>query len=399
MTRRFAVAQLGARMHYAVPRILEEHGMLERLYTDLCAAKGWPRALARLPRRLRPAAVARLAARDPGGVPRSRIHSLSAFGLAYACRRAAIRTPSGYTAVHLWAGRAFCERIVRNGLRDAAGVYAFNSAALELLRHARRHGLAAVLEQTLAPAEIEDRVLAAERDRFPGWEQAGDVRRPEFIERERAEWDAATTILCGSEFVRRGIAECGGPAGRCAVVPYGVDPRTEPRVREPHSPLRVLTAGALCLRKGSPYLLEAARLLGARAHFRAVGPIAVTPRAAQALAEHLELAGPAPRSAMAAHYGWADVFLLPTLLEGSATVCYEALAAGLPVITTPEAGSPVRDGIEGFLVPSRAPEAIAARLERLIALPELLPELSRNAIARSLEFTVARYARRLIAAL
>ena len=42
----FVVGQLGARMHYAVPRILQRIGRLEHLYTDICAAKGWPRVLA-----------------------------------------------------------------------------------------------------------------------------------------------------------------------------------------------------------------------------------------------------------------------------------------------------------------------------------------------------------------
>ena len=49
------VAQLGARMHYAVPRILERVGLLERLYTDICAQKGWPRWLRMVPSALRPA--------------------------------------------------------------------------------------------------------------------------------------------------------------------------------------------------------------------------------------------------------------------------------------------------------------------------------------------------------
>ena len=46
----------------------------------------------------------------------------------------------------------------------------------------------------------------------------------------------------------------------------------------------------------------------------------------------------------------ADVFVFPSLFEGSAVVTYEALASGLPSIVTPRAGSVVRDGIEGFLV-------------------------------------------------
>jgi len=102
---------------------------------------------------------------------------------------------------------------------------------------------------------------------------------------------------------------------------------------------------------------------------------------------------------MPAQYAWADVFLLPTLCEGSATVCYEALAAGLPVITTPNAGSVVRDGLDGFVVPIRDPEAIAEKLEILARDRELLWWMSNKARERAREFTVEKYGERLIATL
>jgi len=42
------VAQLGARMHYAVPRILHEAGALDRFFTDICATGAWARTLGAL---------------------------------------------------------------------------------------------------------------------------------------------------------------------------------------------------------------------------------------------------------------------------------------------------------------------------------------------------------------
>jgi len=50
--------------------------------------------------------------------------------------------------------------------------------------------------------------------------------------------------------------------------------------------------------------------------------------------------------------------VLPSLAEGSAGVIYEALASGFAVITTESAGSVVRDGIEGFIVPEGDPQAL-----------------------------------------
>jgi glycosyltransferase involved in cell wall biosynthesis len=161
----------------------------------------------------------------------------------------------------------------------------------------------------------------------------------------------------------------------------------------------VLVAGGVSLQKGAPYVLEAARALSGLAEFRWCGAVKLLPEAARRLGQYVDLRGPVPRPQMAEHYAWADVFLLPSICEGSATVCYEALTAGLPVITTPNAGSVVRDGVEGFIVPVRNAEAIVERLERLARHQELLEEMSARALDRARQFTLVKYAGRLLAAL
>jgi glycosyltransferase involved in cell wall biosynthesis len=200
--------------------------------------------------------------------------------------------------------------------------------------------------------------------------------------------------------VAQGIQAAGGPVERCRIVPYGVDGVAASGARQGNGNLRVLFCGAVGLRKGIPYLLDAAKQLPAdRFHFRLVGPVGLTERARAEVSGQAELFGAVPRPEMAAHYQWADVLVLPTLCEGSATVCYEALAAGLPVITTPNAGSVVRDGLDGFIVPIRDAKAIAEKLELLLSRRELLAEMSRNALQRASEFTLEKYQERLLAAL
>ncbi len=99
---------------------------------------------------------------------------------------------------------------------------------------------------------------------------------------------------------------------------------------------------------------------------------------------------------MRSHYEWADVFVLPTISEGSANVCYEALNAGLPVVTTTNAGSVVRDSVDGFVVPIRDVEMLRSRLVRLACDIELRQSMSEAAVQRSTEYTWSRYADRLL---
>lgn len=396
------ITLLGARMHYSVPRMLHASGRLAHFYTDICAVKGWPRLLNAVPDAMRPAALARLMGRRPADVPHHLITAFNTFGLEFARRRMAARTRTEETACYLWAGERFSRLVVRRGFGDAEMLYAFAGAALEQLEAARGRGIVAGVEQIVAPSRLLDRLVSEEQARFPEWETVPepDAAAPDFIAREEAEWQAADVILCGSEFVRDGIAACGGPVERAVVVPYGVDDsfRLPPRRRSP-GPLRVLYVGAVGLRKGAPYVLEAARRLGDRVQVRMVGPCAVSAEARARLAETVEVAGPVPRSRIRPHFAWADVFLLPSLCEGSATVVYEALAASLPVVCTPNTGSVVRNGVEGFIVPPRDADAVAAALERFLVEPELLEQMSAAAAARARDFGLDSYRRRLIEAL
>jgi glycosyltransferase involved in cell wall biosynthesis len=395
------VAQLGARMHYAVPRLLDRAGLLERLYTDICAVKGWPAALQLIPRPLRPAGVQRLLGRDPQGIPEARITAFTSFGFEYARRYARARTTDERNAAYLWSGREFGRLVVQRGFGRAKAVYVFNSAGLEILQAARQRGLKGIVEQTIAPRSVEWALLKDEAQRFPGWEAptARDAMMEDYCAREAAEWTAADLVLCGSEFVRDGIIGCGGDPAKCVVVPYGLEQTAvaAPKLKRREGPLRVLTVGAVGLRKGSPQVLVAARKLGARAEFRMVGAVQVLQEAERALRAHAQLTGVIPRADVAAQYAWADVFLLPSLCEGSATATYEAMFHGLPVICTPQTGSVVRDGLDGFIIPARDGEVIAEKLALLADKPALLAELSENARSRSTDFTLEKYGERLLA--
>jgi glycosyltransferase involved in cell wall biosynthesis len=398
----YVVTQLGARMAYAVPRILHAAGRLDHFFTDISAGKGWLSWCGRIPPALQPGELRRLTGRVVAGLPRERVTSFNLFGLRYAHLNRQARSPSEATRAFLWAGRTFCRRVLRAGLGEARGVYVFNSAGLEVLQAARAAGRRTTLEQTIAPRRIENRLIQTEVEKFPVWQApAGDDSAlAAYCDREEAEWQLADVIVCGSRFVRDGIAARGGPAERCVIVPYGVDGLAHLPPRGKHSgPLRVLVAGTVGLRKGSPYVLAAARALGNKAVFRMVGKIDVLPKAAALLSEDVELTGSVPRSDMAAHFAWADVFLLPSLCEGSATVVYEALAASLPVVCTANTGSVVRDGIEGFIVPACDGAAIVEVLARLAEDAELRRSMAEQARRRADSFDLAAYGRRLLDAL
>ena len=404
----FIVAQLGARMHYAVPRIIHEAGMLERFFTDISALhNGFP-LLDCLPAHFRPQRLNRLMSRRPVGLPHERVRAFPLLGMEYQQRQAAARTADEMTRVFIWMGRKFAESVLKTAGDRWDAAYVFNSAGLGILEACQGSGKFGVMEQCSVPRLKELGWLQAAAVQNPEWGVRLDVsaESQEYAAIEKKEWAVASRIICPSDFVRSALMAEGVEVSKIFVVPYGVDVPVQKsaagrqKAELKNRPLRVLVAGKVCLQKGSHDVCEAAKLLKGKAQFRMAGSLHGLPEPIlNCLKKHVEVLGPVPRPTMPDQYGWADVFLLPSLCEGSATVIYEALAHGLPVICTPNTGSVVRDGMDGFIVPVRDPAAIANRLEQLAADSALLEFLSANARQRADEYTVAAYGRRLMEAI
>jgi glycosyltransferase involved in cell wall biosynthesis len=91
-----------------------------------------------------------------------------------------------------------------------------------------------------------------------------------------------------------------------------------------------------------------------------------------------------PYADVPAYFAGIDVYLCASLIEGTATPVLEAMACGLPVISTdvgivPQLFGPLQ---REFLLQERSPEAFAAAIERLASDPELRVALSRENLER-----------------
>jgi glycosyltransferase involved in cell wall biosynthesis len=147
----------------------------------------------------------------------------------------------------------------------------------------------------------------------------------------------------------------------------------------------IISIGRLIEKKGFTDLISACALLTSRRRAFACeiigeGPLEGTLRAqitSAGLEEQVRLAGPLTQAQVALRLAHATIFVLPCTREADGgmdnlpTVIMEAMAAGVPVISTPLAGVPemVEPDVNGELVPERDPAAICAAMERLISDP------------------------------
>lgn len=364
-----AVAMLGARMHYAVPAILNDLGLLERLYTDsYIGNKAWLKTtLQTVPKAFGGDDVARFLGREDRRIPGNRVTSFDMFGISYAFARRRARSNAELSGIFADYAARFNAKILSHGFGEASSIWGFNTASAEIFRAAKAAGLTTILEQTILPNVVETRLLRELNEEWAGWQPGFHAVENALQPREADEWDHADHIVAGSGFVADGLAACGVDMGKIAVIPYGVDtvrfrPAEERDVTD--GALRILFVGEVGLRKGAPYLLNALKQIApGRVKAKFVGHIALDRQKLAAYEDVAEFLGPLPRAAMPDLFRWADIFVLPSVVEGSATSTYEALLSGLAVVTTPNAGSIVKDRVNGRIIKVRETSAIVRAIE------------------------------------
>jgi glycosyltransferase involved in cell wall biosynthesis len=284
---------------------------------------------------------------------------------------------------------------VRTG--DAAAVV-LSGVALATMRAAHRANVPVLYWYPTAHHDFAAAILREEALRKPAWARTLTYRfSPQHRQRLDAEISEADMIACLSTFQKRTFAENGVDTERLALLPLGVDhelfrPLDRPRRHE----FTVAFIGLLSQRKGLSYVLEAfdaaqlpdaqlllvGRVVGSDRPWRNHPRVRHVPQVLRWRLPEL--------------YAQADVFVLPSLVEGFAQTALEAMACGLPVIVSEHTFGTgvVSDGEDGFVVPIRDPDAIADRLRLLHSDPDLRQAMGVRARATAERFGWSEFGQR-----
>ncbi len=246
-----------------------------------------------------------------------------------------------------------------------------------------RFGALTICDRGSSHILYQDAILHEEYERL-GVRYPGIPAR--LLERELAEYEYCDLITVPSSFVMRSFVERGVARDKLRLNPYGVDLSMFHPMPKRDAVFRVLFVGSVSVRKGIAYLFEAVKR-AAIAGGDLVLAGAVDPEM-QAIVERTQVPfrqlGAVPRAQLAEHYSQASVLVLPSLEEGLALVQAQAMACGVPVIATTNTGAEdlFTDGVEGFIVPIRDPDAIAEKLVYLHEHPEARDAMGTAALAR-----------------
>lgn len=214
-----------------------------------------------------------------------------------------------------------------------------------------------------------------------------------WLEHRKYRWyqrtfEAATALTTWCQWAKDSLVQdYGVPEGKITVIPPGVDmerwsfgkERTGQPARQHEGKFRLLFVGGDFPRKGGPHLVEAfTKHLAASCTLDIVTKdkqAAESLRGVEGITVHMGLTANSP--ALVGLYANADLFVFPTLADCLPIAVMEAMAAGLPVVST-DVGAlreEVDANVNGLVVPPRNAEAVAAAVQTLIADPVRLASM------------------------
>lgn len=290
----------------------------------------------------------------------------------------------------------FQTKIPASSLKRASAVIGFDTASWLLAENVTMRGKPFFLDRSISHPSSNEEALRNAGRQFPEWNVSFQSRLAEVLEAENREHSLATRIVAASSYSKRTLVSWGVEADKIVVNPYGVDlERFQPGNNgRADRPVRFLFVGTISARKGIPLLIEAWGSLGFHhCELWLAGPVSDSVRPLIPELPGLKVLGKYPHSKLPALFKQCDVFVFPSYCEGFGLVLLEALASGLPIITTDATAGPdlIQDGVEGFITPSGDIDRLCQAIRFFVDNPNKLSEMSRAARRCAEKFTWDAY--------
>lgn len=313
-----------------------------------------------------------LARREITELPRQMV---VAYPIPELLRTLAAKSPLGpivadlvWEKAELWFDRTVANR----QLNGEETVYGYEHAALATFEKQKARGGKCIYDLPIAHHKLTAEILEPEMDRFP--ETLTDYDRhlrrlaPRRNTRKDDELALADHVIVASSFTKHSLLHIGYSEEKISVIPYGAPVVAAHAEPDKKSPFVFLSAGTQSVRKGVHYTIEAWRKIAPRntsAELWLIGHMQLPQRLLDELPGKVIVRPSLPKAELGEVYKQANVLVFPSLVEGFGMVITEAMAHGLPVITTCNTAGPelIDHGKDGFIIPIRDVDQLASTMQ------------------------------------
>lgn len=236
---------------------------------------------------------------------------------------------------------------------DSDAIIGFDTSSWILAGRAAELSKPFYLDQSIGHPSDKIDVYRKLRTQYPLWAEDIGEKEQKFIAQERAEHRLASKVIVASTFTRDSLVRNGVPKEKIEINPYGVGgeffiPRSGRTGKR-----RLLYLGFLGARKGLPLLLDAWNKFGLHNYAEAwlAGPATLHAIDQVRITPGIVYQGRRPHHEVPDLLRECDVLVFPSYYEGFGQVILEAMAAGIPVITTEATAGPdiIEHQVDGWL--------------------------------------------------
>jgi len=387
--KRVILSHAGRHHAYETAFALQSAGWLKRFYT-LFYDETHPSLKHRVLRSLIPESLTRKRSnRFRDGLDETKITSLY---LPELLERSPLKYVFGSYNMMSLRGELFDRMVVMQDL-ECDIFHGFEGSVLYSLRKAKKQGAITILDYPIFHYATIREVLVDEykslKLEIPKFLLKNDMN----IARKEQEISEADYIFVPTEKIANDFVRYGKAREKIKCITYGYNPNRFFVGEKRDNVFRILFVGIIGVRKGVHYLLEAVKQL----NLKNVELLLISPidnefkpilRRYEGLFKHIHSL---PNESLVRVYQNSSILVLPSLIEGSSLVIYEAMACGLPIIASENAGAITRNGIDGFVVPVRDIEALKEKILLLYENEELRRKMGESAAEYVKQFTWENY--------
>lgn len=261
-------------------------------------------------------------------------------------------------------------------LRDVDCIHVLQDYCNIVIRYAKKHHIKIVYEQ----------ILAYDVNQFI--DNSSDLEHNKKLLMQKENLVMADYVLMASCFVKKSILNRITNAGleqKIKIIPYGAsvdDFKYRLRKYKGENELSLLIVANISKRKGIDYLIKAMESLQEeKIHLNMIG---VPDTGGEDLLRQIKQVsnityyGKVPHSEIHKYFDQNDVFILPSLAEGSSLSVYEAIAAGMPCIVTENVGSVIENKKDGLIIEAKSQSAISNAILYFLEEPDEVERMSDN---------------------
>lgn len=266
--------------------------------------------------------------------------------------------------------------------KNIDATYCYTHGALDIFKTCKTHHIKCYYELPIEYYKNLIEIIQQEKKENPLW--ADDIHiynNTNNLHIIDEELNLADCIIVASTYLQKSLVKYGFNKEKIHVVPYGFPSISPKEYRTIDGKLKILYVGGLHQLKGLSYMFDAINDLSEQVELTIIGSGNLSEHLLKELKKHNYLGSRSHQQVLKAMKE-SDILLFPTLSDGFGMVVSEAMSQGTPVIATDHccAIDIIKNGVNGWIVPSRSSNAIKEKILYLLKHPDEIEKNGRNAL-------------------